>query len=269
MRDIQIFAGKTAWITGASSGIGKEVALELASIGAKLILSAREQNKLQEVAEKCRSLGAEAAVLPFDLLDSFSLPGKAAEAAACFGQIDILFNNGGISQRALAAETAIEIDRMLMEVNYFSGLALTKAVLPQMIQRKQGWIIANSSLSGAFGFPLRSGYSAAKHAVYGFYESLRAELEDTGVSVSIVSPGRINTPISLNAVTKNGKPHGEMDPGQANGMPVNKCAKIILKAAARRKPETIIGSVAEHFAIFLRRSLPFIFFKIVAKIGAK
>lgn len=264
-----IFKDKIVWITGASSGIGAATAYEFARTGATLILSARSEGKLHDVAEECRQLGAKkTAVLTLDLEDTASLPAKAQEAIALFGQIDVLFNNGGVSQRSLSWETPVEIDRKLMELNYFSGLILTKSVLPGMMQRNSGWIIANSSISGTFGFPLRSAYAASKHAVYGFYESLRAELAKTAVSVTVVAPGRINTPISLSAVTKDGTPHGQMDGGQKHGIPAERCARAIVKAAAKGKPEAIIGG-PEILMVYLRRMLPCLFFRIVSKVNPK
>lgn len=261
------FKDKIVWVTGASSGIGAATAREFARMGSVLILSARSEGKLREVAEECRRLGAKnTAVLLLDLEDTNSLTAKAQEAMALFGHVDVLFNNGGVSQRSLSWETPVDIDRKLMELNYFSGLILTKAVLPGMMQRNSGWIIANSSISGTFGFPLRSAYAASKHAIYGFYESLRAELAKTSVAVTVVAPGRINTPISLSAVTKDGTPHGQMDGGQKHGIPAERCARAIVSAAARRKPEAIIGG-PEIVMVYLRRMLPCLFFKIVSKIN--
>jgi len=262
------FENKIVWITGASSGIGEATAYEFAKQGATVILSARRKDKLDTVAEKCKATGATTAILPLDLENTANLETKAKEAESLFGRIDVLFNNGGISQRSLTWETPIDIDRKIMEIDYFSGVVLTKAVLKGMIRRKTGWIIANSSISGAFGFPLRSAYSAAKHAVYGFYESLRAELRvnNIPVHITIVAPGRINTPISMSAIGKEGKATGIMDPGQANGFPAEKCAKAIVKATAKGKPELLVGG-SEIISVYLRRIFPRIFFKIVSKIA--
>lgn len=264
------FKNKIVWITGASSGIGEATAYEFAKQGATIILSARRKDKLETVAQACNQLGAETAILQLDLEDTKTLHAKAQEAESLFGQIDVLFNNGGISQRSLTWETSIDIDRKIMEIDYFSGVILTKAVLKGMMERKSGWIIANSSISGAFGFPLRSAYSAAKHAIYGFYESLRAELkkENFPISVMVVAPGRINTPISLSAIDKTGNATGEMDPGQANGYPAEKCAAKIVAAAAKDKPELLVGG-KELLMVRLRRRFPRLFFSIVSKIDPK
>ncbi len=269
MSKTSLFKDKVVWITGASSGIGAATALEFARTGAVLILSARSAGKLESVAEDCRKLGAKSAtVLTLDLEDTASLPAKAQEAIALNGRIDVLFNNGGVSQRSLTWETPVDVDRKLMELNYFSGLILSKAVLPGMMQRNCGWIIANSSISGTFGFPLRSAYSASKHAVYGFYESLRAELAKTAISVTVVAPGRINTPISLSAITKDGTPHGQMDGGQERGIPAERCARAIVLASAKGKPEAIIGG-PEILMVYLRRIFPRLFFKIVSRVDPK
>lgn len=259
------FDQKVFWITGASSGIGKAVALEAARMGSKLILSARNEEALNAVADQCRSLGVEARVLPFDLTEIEGHSSIAQKAISLYGHVDMLFNNGGISQRSLASETPLSIDRKVMEIDFFSHVSLTKAILPHLLERNSGHIIANSSITGIFGFPLRSAYSAAKHAIHGFFESLRAELASTGVKVTIIAPGRIATEISKNAILKDGSSHGKMDEGLAAGMPPEKCAQQILKAVRKNRPEAVIGG-KETLMVTFRRKLPFVFFRLVSKV---
>ncbi len=257
---------KNCWITGATSGIGEALCYALASQGAHLILSARRVDRLEEVAEKCRDLGSDQVwVVPMDLSSSESIQQAADQVRTNPGQVDYLFNNGGISQRAEAMESAIEIDRKLMEINYFGAVALTKAVLPMMEKSGFGHVVATSSIAGIFGFPLRSAYSASKHALLGFYESLRFEVARKNIWVTIVCPGRIATEISLHAVGPDGKAQGVMDDGQAGGMPADQCARIILHGVEKKKKELLVGN-KELIMAYLRRYVPGLFYKLAARI---
>jgi dehydrogenase/reductase SDR family protein 7B len=231
----QNFKNKVVWITGASSGIGEALAIALAKEGARLVLTARNEEKLTMLKEKCQNFCEHCLVLPMDLFQIASIPVAVEQVIAEFGRIDMLINNAGISQRALTREADLSIDRKVMELNFFSPVAMTKAVLPQMIQQKSGHIVAVSSIVGKFGFPLRSAYSSSKHALFGFFDSLRAEEDD--LDVTIIIPGRIQSNISLNAIGKDGKADGKMDAGQANGMPADKCAAIIVKGLKNKKKE--------------------------------
>ncbi len=261
------FQNRVVWITGASSGIGKHIALNLASIeGISLILSARRVTNLEILARECAEQGATCKVLPLDLEQTNTLEAKALEAIALFGRIDILINNGGISQRSYAYETPIANDRKIMEIDYFSNIILTKAVLPHMMQNSFGHIAVTSSISGCFGFPLRSAYCAAKHAVYGFYEALDIEMRSKNIAVTIVSPGRINTEISYSALTKDGTPNRQMDDGQANGMPADICAKQIIQGIAHKKHELLVGK-HELIMVHIYRKLPRLFHLLANKIN--
>jgi len=261
------FQNRVVWITGASSGIGKHIALNLASIeGISLILSARRVINLEILARECGEQGATCKVLPLDLEQTNTLEAKALEAIALFGRIDILINNGGISQRSYAYETPIANDRKIMEIDYFSNIILTKAVLPYMMQNSFGHIAVTSSISGCFGFPLRSAYCAAKHAIYGFYEALDIEMRSKKIAVTIVSPGRINTEISYSALTKYGTPNGQMDDGQANGLSSDICAKRILKGIAQKKHELLVGK-HELIMVHIYRKLPRLFHLLANKIN--
>jgi short-subunit dehydrogenase len=232
---------KIIWITGASSGIGKELAMQLASQRNRLVLSARNVEALKEISLQCESRGSETLVLPLDLENSAAFAPAVEEVIKRFGGIDILINNGGISQRSLAAETPIEIDRKMMEINYFGTVGLTKTVLPVMLRQKRGQIAVISSLSGKFGWAQRSAYAAAKHALQGFFETLHIEMQSHGIDVNIVCPGRVNTPISLSALTKDGTAHGVKDAGQEKGIPVEVCVRKIIQGLEAHKPEIIIA----------------------------
>lgn len=244
---------KVVWITGASSGIGAELAKQCANQGAKIILSARNQTLLNEVEKTLQ--GKEHIVLPFDLNQTTDYPYLAKQVIDRFGKIDYLFNNGGVSQRASVSETSIEIDRQIMEVNYFGNIALTKAALPYMIEQKSGHIIITSSIAGKFGFYLRSAYSASKFALQGFYESLALEEAKNNIHITLAFPGKIQTNISMHALNGKGEKHNQLDNNQATGMAVEKCAHKLLRAVEQQKPEVLIGN-KETLAVTLRRFLP-------------
>ncbi|TNE56191.1 MAG: SDR family oxidoreductase [Bacteroidetes bacterium] len=260
---MSFFKNKIVWITGASSGIGKELASQLAKKGARLILSARNQQALEELQQSLPN-ASKHLVLPLDLENSSEFESRAKQVIDHFGRIDLLINNGGLSQRSEAADTSLEIDRKIMEINYFGNIALSKAVLPYMQQAGQGQILVISSIAGKFGFFLRSAYSASKHALHGFYESLALEEAKNNIHVCIACPGKINTNISKNALTGDGNRHGVMDHNQETGMPADECARQLLKALEKKKREVLIGN-REIKAVTLKRFFPSLFWKVIQK----
>jgi short-subunit dehydrogenase len=256
---------KTIWITGASSGIGEALAYEYAKRGTYLILSARSEAKLREVASRCEAFGSQVRVIKLDLENSEELSVIASETVKEFPIIDILVNNGGISQRSLAEETPIAVDRKIMETNFFGAVLLTKHVLPALISGNGGKIVVISSVVGKFGFPLRTAYSASKHALQGYFESLRAELFDKNIRITIVSPGRVYTRISLNAIDKTGGKYGVMDEGQSGGMPADVCARKIIRAVDKGRKELLVGG-KEVIMVYIRKFLPPLFHKLARKV---
>lgn len=258
------FQGKIAWVTGASSGIGKATCEALAKNGAIVVLSARNEEKLQEVCNLLEN-SSQHFVLPLDLEQMETFPSKVEQIIEKFGKIDFLFNNGGLSQRSTVAETPIEVDRRIMEINYFGNIALAKAVLPYFVKQQSGHFVITSSIAGKFGFYLRSAYSASKHALQGFYESLALEEARNNVFVTISCPGKINTPISINALNASGEKHGLMDHNQATGMSAEECVSILLNAVSKKKGEILIGN-KETLAVVLKRFLPQkLFWNIIKK----
>lgn len=195
------YNNKIVWITGASSGIGRALAIEFSKQGAFLILSARNNEALIETRSLCVD-HKNVKLLPLDLQEIDKLEGITKEAISLFGGLDVLINNGGISQRGLATETSIEVDRKIFEINYFGTIVLTKAVIPYFVENKKGQIAVTSSVVGKFGSPVRTAYAASKHALHGFYDSLRAEVHSYNIGVTIICPGPINTAISENADRK-------------------------------------------------------------------
>ena len=257
---------QVAWVTGASSGIGEELCKQLAENGLQLILSARNEAKLHALKATLMNPSVHL-VVPLDLEHSGNFPELVKKTLETVGRIDFLYNIGGLSQRAEAHETSLETDRRIMEINYFGTIALTKAVLPVMQQQQSGHIVVISSIAGKFGFYLRSAYSASKHALHGFFESLLLEEAKNNIHVTIACPGKINTPISMSALNKDGQAHGEMDHNQATGMPVDECVMILLNAVAKRRKEVLIGN-KEIKAVTLKRFFPKLFWKVIAKQSA-
>jgi short-subunit dehydrogenase len=257
-----MFQQKIIWITGASSGIGEALAHAFHQAGAKLILSARREEELRRIQGQC---GGESntRILPLDLEQAAELSGKARLALGMFSGIDILVQNAGITQRSLVKDTDPSVYRTLMEINYFAPVALTKAILPSMLEKKSGHFVVISSLVGKFGTPLRSGYAASKHALHGFFDSLRAEEGRKGINVTLVCPGFIRTDISLHALVGDGGKHGKMDKGQAQGMPVDRCAAEILKGVAARKQEIYVGG-RDKYVVYVKRFFPRLFSRMVA-----
>jgi short-subunit dehydrogenase len=260
---MQNLKGKVIWVTGASSGIGEALAYELSKKGARLILSARRKEELDRVRDTCRS--TDTYVLPFDITHFEKFSEITAQAIAFFGHIDILINNSGISQRSFVKDTFLEVYRRLMEVNFFGTVALTKTILPHFVERQSGHFVVITSVTGKFGTPYRSGYAASKHALHGFFDSLRAELwrdVKTAIKVTIVAPGFIRTNITLSAVTGDGSRLNKMDEAQYKGKPADWCARKIIHAIEQEKEEVYIGG-REVLGVFLKRFFPRLFSRIL------
>lgn len=244
------------WITGASAGIGAAIARQYAAQGARLVLSARRTGALNETRARCEALGAAAAlVLPLDLAQPDTHADAVQTVLAAFGRIDVLVNNAGISQRSLASETVLDVDRRLMAVNFIGTVSLTKAVLPVMARKGGGHLVAVTSLVGHIGTPMRSAYAASKHALHGFFNSLRAEVWRDGIAVTLVCPGFIRTDVSINALAGDGSAYGIMDRGQKNGMDPDDCARKIVRGLRKQKAEIWVGG-KEVFAVWIERFCP-------------
>ncbi len=255
---------KIIWVTGASSGIGKELASQLATMGAKVIVSARAKETLETLQQKA-SFPDNILVLPIDLTNINTLPAAAEKAIAHFGGLDLLINNAGVSQRSEAVNTDLEVHRKLMEINYFATVALTQAVLPHFIKQKSGHIAVTSSLAGKFGFYQRSAYAASKFALHGYFETLRLEQDENNLKITMLCLGGIKTNISANALDGKGKAYGKMSDLQADGMPADQCAKQMIDAILAEKNEVIIGRGMEKISTTLKGILPNLFWKILKK----
>lgn len=260
------------WITGASSGIGEALAVQLAGKGARLVLSARSEAQLRQVASNCRSAGAgedDVLVLPLDITD-YAAMGPAVEAVqGTFGRVDLLINNAGVSQRSFCIDTDMDVYRQLLEVDVLGQIALTKAVLPAMLSQGAGHIAATASVAGKVGAPQRTGYCAAKHAVMGFFDALRTEVAAGGIRVTTIVPGFIRTNVSRNALGPDGTPTGEMDADIEGGMDVDACASRIIAGFEAGEPEIAVGEGPEMQLLELKRSDPNATFELLEGMAAQ
>ncbi len=257
------------WITGASSGIGEALVYELSkNTNAKLIISARRTEALEKVKNNA-SRSNEIEILPLDLAQmDEKAKGIVEKAISFFGKIDILINNGGISQRSLAKDTLIDVDKRLMQVNYIGTVTLSKTLLPHFIQNRKGHFVVTTSLVGIFASPYRSSYSASKHALHGFFDTLRAEHHDDNIKVTLVCPGFVQTNVSKNALTGDGTKQNTMDAATQNGISAQKCAKGIVSAIKKQKAEVYIGG-KEILAVYLKRYFPGIFRWLIRRAKVK
>lgn len=261
------FDNRVVWITGASSGIGEALARALLQQGAWVVLSGRRADALQAVAADApqRSL-----VLPFESTDYAALAGLVEQAWAWQGRIDCLINNAGISQRSLALDTQFEVYRQLMEVDYLAPVALTQALLPHMVARGSGQLAVVSSVAGKVGAPLRTGYCGAKHAVVGYFEALRAEVELAhGIGVSVILPGSVRTGVATNALGGDGQKRGRSDVNIDNGMPAEEAAQRIIAGLAAGQRTIDVAEGTEKMALQLRAADPERLFALTAAEGAR
>ncbi len=255
---------KTIWITGASSGIGEALAYNLAAKNCNLILSARNKTALKKVQLNCKSTTVE--ILDFDLIDFDNAKQHVEKAILFFGKIDVLINNGGVSQRSLLINTDFEVDKKLIEVDYLGTVALSKALLPHFISQQLGHFVTVTSLMGKFGSPYRSGYCGAKHALHGFFDVLRMEHQKDAIRVTLICPGFIQTNVAKNALTANGSPQNSDDDATKNGMPVSIFVQKMIKAIENDKFEVYIGG-KEVLGVYLKRLFPKLLHKFV--LGSK
>lgn len=260
-------AGATIWITGASSGIGEACSYLFAAEGARLILTATREDQLEKVKLKCIELGADCRILPCDLSEIERLDAVTDKALSFFGKIDILFLNAGISQRSKTIDTGFSVDKKIMDVNFFAPVKIAKLVLPKMIAGGGGTIAVTTSITGKFGFPLRSAYAASKFALYGFFETVQAEYFNQNIRVVMVCPGRVKTNISFNALEADGSKYARMDDGQNNGISAEKAARKIVKAIRKQKPEVLVGG-SELIMVYIKRFFPELARRMVRKIKA-
>jgi dehydrogenase/reductase SDR family member 7B len=257
-----IFKNKVIWITGASSGIGEALTYAFHEQSANLIISARNIRRLEKVKNNCTKTNSDVHVLPLDLSDLESINIKVEIALKYYGKIDYMIHNAGIALRDLAINTDLRVDQTIMAINYFGPIAITKLILPTMIRNKTGNFVVISSLSGKYGIPNLSAYAASKHALHGFFDSLRSEVHKDNIKITIIIPGIIKTDITLNALKGDGTKYGKMEKVQERGIIPEACAHKILDAISRGKEEALIGG-PEIFTAYIRRYFPAIFSRMI------
>lgn len=257
------FRDQVVWVTGASSGIGEAVARELARKGARLVLSARREGELNRVKHACER-PAEHLVYPVDLSRVDRIESAVEDVRARIGEIDVLIHASGLSQRDLAERTRLEVDRRIMEINYFAAVALAKALLPSMLARGRGHLVPISSVSGKVGVPYRTAYCASKHALHGFFDALRTEVHDRGLKVTIACPGYVRTSVSVNALIGDGRPFGITDRDIARGISPEECAAAIVRGIERGDEEVLVGG-AETLIVYVKRLLPSLASKLIRR----
>ena len=260
------FKNKVIWITGASSGIGAALAVEFSKKGALLILSSRSKSTLENVKNSCQNPDSTK-ILPLDLENYLTLDTITTKALHLFGKIDILINNGGVSQRSKVFDTKLEVDKKIMDINYMGTIALTKALLPHFLENNGGHFVTVTSVVGRAATPVRSSYAASKHALHGFFDSLRAEVYPNNIKVTLICPGYVRTRLSFNALTGDGNLQNKMDKATDNGLLPEVFAKKMIQAIAKEKQEVIIGGFKENALVYLKRFFPKLVSKIIRKVN--
>lgn len=258
----------TIWITGASSGIGEALALEFANRGARIILSGRNENKLSVVKNCCHNSDRHF-ILPFDISDGEQVKNAYQQLQVQNIEVDWLINNAGISQRSLIMDTDEQVERQLMEIDYFAQIRLTRLVLPDMITRKQGKVVMISSVAGLLGTQYRGGYGAAKAAIHMWANSLRAELHEQGIEVATIFPGFIQTNVSINALTGDGSAQGSMDEATDKGLSARAFARLAAQALVKGEEHIVIAGVKEKLATTVNRLSPSALYKLIRKAQVK
>uniref|UniRef100_A0AAV2KM20 Dehydrogenase/reductase SDR family member 7B n=1 Tax=Knipowitschia caucasica TaxID=637954 RepID=A0AAV2KM20_KNICA len=263
-------------ITGASSGLGKECAQVFHSAGARLVLCGRDGSRLEQVIEELvsgpQTQGKQTHTpkkVVFDLADTNAVHKAALDILACYGHVDVLINNAGISYRGNILDTHLSVQRSVMETNYFGPVALTQALLPSMVQRRSGHIVVISSVQGKVAIPYRSAYTASKHATQAYFDCLRAEIDQHRIPVTVISPGYIKTNISINAVTGDGSKHGVLDKTTASGWEPRDVALAVLRAVSLKSKDVVLAGPVPTLAVYLRTLWPALFFKIMSSRARK
>lgn len=259
---------KVVWITGASSGIGKALAQACAAQGAKVVLSARRFDVLEQVRTDLAHPDQHLSVA-MDITDEAQVQQAYAQVLAQFARIDWLINNAGLSQRALIAETTMQTERAIMEVDYFSQVFLTKTVLPTLLKQQSGRIAFVSSVAGLLGTQYRASYSAAKAAIHMWANSLRAEVAEQGIQVSVIFPGFVQTNVSFNALNGAGQAQGHQDQAIANGLSAEDFAEQTVKALMQGQEYIVVAGRKEKMGVMLSRLSPSTLYKVIRKSEVK
>ena len=262
------FKGKTVIVTGASSGIGEATAKEFLSQGAKVILVARSEFKMQDSFKDFNQ--DSYSIYPFDLTNLDDIDSFVKILIEKEGPIDILFNNAGVSQFGYFEESDLSVLDKIMDLNFFSVVQFTKSILPHMVAKKSGQIVTNTSVAGLVGSRNRSFYSSAKFALHGFFDSIRSEVIHHNVHVTLIAPGRVATNVGNNALTASGEPYGRDDRGHRKGLTSLEAAKRILNAIKSKKREAVIAKWNDiaWLAVYIRKFSPSLYIFLARRIVA-
>jgi len=250
---------RTIWITGASSGVGEGMATVFHREGADVILSGRRQGELERVKASCDEGPGSVTVVPFDITDAAARDAAAARVLDAFERIDVLVNNAGIGQRSLAKDTTLDVDRRVMEVDFFAPIALTKLVLPRMIEQQSGHLVVTSSVAGKHAVPYHTAYCAAKHALHGYFDTLRVEHLKDNVAVTLLVIAGIRSNVFEHALTGDGSEYGKSDWGPGSGMTAEACAQRVVAAIVNREHEVVISIEEAKQAMLLKDKDPVAF----------
>ncbi|EPX3766382.1 SDR family NAD(P)-dependent oxidoreductase [Acinetobacter baumannii] len=268
MAKLDTLQNKVVWITGASSGLGKSLAGEFALQGVQVILTSRRFEELEEVRVGLLHPDQHLSVVA-DITNQQQVQEAYEQILKAKGRIDWLINNAGLSQRALIQDTTMETERAIMEVDYFSQVALTKTVLPTMLKQKSGRVVFVSSVAGLLGTQYRASYSAAKAAIHMWANSLRAEVSDQGVEVSVIFPGFVKTNVSFNALNGAGQPQGHQDEAIENGLEADVFAEQSVKALMQGQEYIVVGGTKEKLGVMVSRMSPKLLYKMIRKTKVK
>ena len=258
------FDNKVVWITGASSGIGEALAYTFAKHRVKLVLSARRADELARVKAACKLPDADVLILPMDVSEHEQMESATQKVIAQFGQVDILINNAGLSHWSKIKDTSLDVIKTILNVNFFGAVSLTKAVLPEMIKRKRGNIVVISSILGKIVTPKQGAYNASKHALMGFFDTLRAEISGDGIKVLLVCPGFVRTNVAKNSLNKEGKPINKDNDMIAKGLDPLYVSEQVLDAIASGNEEILVAGPKEKFAVLIKRLAPGLFSKFIS-----
>ena len=256
---------QTIWITGATSGVGEGMATVFHREGANLILSGRREDELERVKASCTEGIGRITLVPFDITCADAREAAAQTVLEQFERIDILVNNAGIGQRSLAKDTFEDVDRRIMEVDFFGPIALTKLVLPRMIEQQSGHLVVTSSVAGKHAVPFHSTYCAAKHALHGFFDTLRIEHLNDNIAVTLLVIAGIRSHVFEHALTGDGTEYGRNDWGDDAGMTAEACAERVVDALVKREPEVLISIEEAKQALVLKEKSPQEFTQRMAK----
>jgi short-subunit dehydrogenase len=248
--------GQNIWITGASSGVGEGMATVFHREGAELILSARRRAELERVRATCAGGVGGVHIVPFDVTDEAGREAAAAEVLERFPRLDVLVNNAGIGQRSPVKDTLLEVERRIMEVDFFGPVALTKLVLPRMIEQQSGHFVVTSSVAGKHAVPYHAAYCAAKHALHGYYDTLRVEHLKDHIACTLLVIAGVRSHVFEHALTADGSEHGPSSWSNNKGISAEECAQRVVEAIVNREPEVVISINEAKQAMLLRDKDP-------------